>query len=49
MKKTEWERKIVDLKEQQFKEVRARNEASGLCYAQAAIAAYKAVYVREGK
>lgn len=49
MRKTEWERKIVELKEQQFQEVRARNEAKGLRYAQAAIAAYKTVYWSKGK
>ena len=49
MEKSVWERKIVELKEQQFKEVRTRNEAKGMRYAQAAIAAYKSVYMQEGK
>ena len=49
MTKTEWQHKIIDLKERQFKEVRTRNEAQGLRYAQAAIAAYKTVYIKEGK
>ena len=49
MTKQTWERKIVELKEAQFKEVRTRNEAQGMRYAQAAIQAYKAVYIKEGK
>lgn len=49
MTKTEWEHKIIDLKEQQYKDELARNEASGLGYVQAAREAYKTVYKREGK
>ena len=49
MTKQEWEHKIVELKEAQFKEVRTRNEAQGMRYAQAAIAAYKTVYWSKGK
>ena len=49
MTKTEWEHKIIDLKERQFKEVWARNEAQGASYVNAAILAYKTVYKKEGK
>ena len=49
MKKSEWEHKIVELKQAQFKEVWARNEAQGASYVNAAILAYKSVYKREGK
>jgi hypothetical protein len=49
MKKTEQDRKIFALHYKQFVEVRTRNEVEGMRYAQAAIAAYKTVYMKEGK
>jgi flagellar motor protein MotB len=49
MKKSVWERKIINLMEEQFLALWARNEAQGETHALAAIAAYKTVYIKEGK
>ena len=49
MEKTEWEQKVMELRLEQFAELWARNEAEGMRYAQAAMAAYKTVYTQEGK
>lgn len=49
MTKQDWETKIIQLKARQFRAERQRNEGAGLLYAQACIAAYKTVYLQEGK
>ncbi len=49
MTKPEWQRRIADLQERNFKAAWKRIEAGGETRVKSAIQAYKEVFVKEGK